>query len=485
VKVSFVRTLIVTAVVLSFAFGPTVAIELPAGEKPSSAPLLKISFIISEPCSLIAFMDILSHRHNTTSWVKNWYVKKRAPSGANDDQAMINLYQNVMDGDTNHAEFVDEIGRKLDLDQKVLCLASDCQTLPQLLTKIQLVVDDQQYQDIKKVLEYFAPVYQELLWQPRLATLEKQLEEHRKQAIRCKMSEHLVAVQSFMKAPWVSGLPLTVVLVPLPFSDIKHTHGESMGLVQIVELRPTGHFEKSADVVFHEACHALWFSKKDMAAADKQFATASGETLPLTELYEGMATALAQGCFALDAFGKTSNKWYGDTTINLYAHKVFPLYAEYLKAARPIDSEFGRRATEIFFKQFPDADRDIRLTSEYLVLAEQIPDLTKFKAEIYKALPRTRGCSICTPIDAAESIKTFENFQRPNVCVLASSGSLEKLASLGVTTAQIEQLRSASMPATLEINKKRILFCLADAPAKQQKLLFACLKKNKWPLPLK
>jgi hypothetical protein len=415
--------------------------------------------------------------------VYDWYKSKRTAPDFAQDQAMIILYKGVMDKDLRNIEFTDETGRKLDLDQEVLCLAADSDSLPVLLSKIKSVVDAKSYDAVEKSLQYFAPIYDQMVWQPRLAALETQLAEHNQQAISSKMVEMLREVQSFMKAPWVSGTPFKIVLVPLPING-QHKHGESIGRVQIVELRPEDTFAKSADVVFHEACHALWFSKKDKAEADKQFITAGGETVPLTEIYESMATAFAQGCFSQQAFGKTSRVWYRDKYIDEYSHKVVKLYAEYLNAGRPIDKDFCRRAADIFFQLYPDANRNIQLISEFLILADQIGDIEVLKKEIYRAVPRNRGCSICVPINASESLKTYKEFERPHVAVLIKKEALAEIVVLGVTASQIEALKSTVVPTTINVDHKMILFCIADTAAAQQKLLLQCLKKTKWPRPL-
>ena len=271
------------------------------------------------------------------------------------------------------------------------------------------------------------------------------------------------------------------VLLPLPIQH-KSTHGESMGSIQTVELLPDSKFSKAADVVFHEDCHALWFSKKDMASVQKEFAIPDLGTLPLTELYEGMATALGQGWFATEAFGHAAKYWYSDKMIDSYSHAVFPLYASYLKEGRPMDSEFARQATMIYFKKFPDAARDISLTSDYLVLSERIPDLKKFKDDLNKSLPRLRESNICSPIDSVESIKVLGESTAEHAAVLVAPASLAKLSALGLSSTQIDSVRSDMAKAvTLKVGKKEMLFCIADTPERQQELLFAVLKKSKWP----
>src|SRR6185503_17170638 len=119
----------------------------------------------------------------------------------------------------------------------------------------------------------------------------------------------------------------TVVLVPLPKPEnIKHpgTHGESLGKVQLVELLPGSNFKNDADVVFHEACHALWHTRKDLDLVRNDFEKIGGY-VAYAELDEGMATALGQGWFAKMAFGKTPRSWYSDPITNGYSHALYPI----------------------------------------------------------------------------------------------------------------------------------------------------------------
>jgi hypothetical protein len=147
-----------------------------------------------------------------------------------------------------------------------------------------------------------------------------------------------------------------------------------------------------------------------------------------------------------------------------------------------MDSEFARRATMIYFKQFPEAGRNISLTSDYLVLADLIPDFDKFKADLNKSLPRLRESVICSPIDSAESLKSFNETTANHLGVLIAPTSLAKLTALGLSPAQIDSLnRNTAKPVTLRVGAKDLLFCVADTPERQQELLFALLKKSKWP----
>jgi len=468
--------------IFSAAFSSAFAAAFDSSPAASGRKELKINFVISEPCSLLAFLDALSERRHTTFWIKDWYWKKRDAGAREQDRAVVAEYKMLMEQDSSTYSFADESGRNLDLDQKMLALAAECTDLDAFLARAKGNLQEKDFDSLQHVLRYFAPLYHDIYWLPQLPTLERQLNQFREQAAHTKMPECLAAVKHFMKAPWPDDLPFVIVLVPLPVQG-KGTHGESMGRVQVVELLPDSPFRKDADVVFHEACHALWFSKKDLAAADKMFVTADGRKLPLTELYEGMATALGQGCFATEAFAATPKSWYADATINRYAHEVFPLYADYLNSEKEIDAAFCRKAAERYFRLFPGNDLPIKETEAYLILADNISDLPRFKAAVYKAMPRLREMSISAPLDDPATVRSFKSYRDSDgkhMAVLTSSENLYKLVELDVTMDQIEVLSHKPGAMNLKVGGKEILFCIAADPANQEKLFFDCLKKSRW-----
>ena len=57
---------------------------------------------------------------------------------------------------------------------------------------------------------------------------------------------------------------------------------------------------------------------------------------------EALATAIGSGWVYKKAYaGKDERQtWYADSTIDAFAHKIFPLVSEYLEQNRPIDLAF-------------------------------------------------------------------------------------------------------------------------------------------------
>lgn len=446
---------------------------------------LKINFVISEPCSLVTFLDTLSAGPHTTSWFADWFLKKRKAEVKDDvfekDQGMVKAYGSLMEDTPNSYEFKDKAGvRGLNLNQEIITLAAECSSLPELFDKLNGKVKEQDLQTLKKVLEYFAPIYHSVVYEPRLASLKQQLAEFEKGTASSKMIERLAAVQQFMKSPWNREIPFTIVLLPLPEGG-HSTHGESLGVVQVVELMPKMQFKDHADVVFHEACHALWGVKTDLDQVKSSFDGLDGGKTAYSELNEGMATALGQGWFTKEAFGKSSKNWYNDEIISGYAHVLMPVLVDYLNINKPIDGEFALRATEAFNNRFVNVESTIKNTGSFCVVAKSIDDPSKFRASLWALLPRLHSYSASEPLTSPESIKSFKEDNSEHKAFLLSANDLHQMRNFGFSDDQIDFLRAhRQKPTTIKAGNSDVLFCIADTPTKQQAMLMSELSKKQW-----
>jgi hypothetical protein len=315
--------------------------------------LIQLNLVISKPCGLVNFINILAEMPHVTTWVKDWYFRQSF-EGREQDKVLISEYQQVMvDTGPSHC---DEIGTCLNFNEKAMSIAADCKTIDELLLKIKGVLEIEKYNRLKRIIDYFEPIYERLVWEPRLEELQRQVEKAHTLALQSRLNERLGSVRKFMRAPWVPGLPITVCFLPLPLPDIDdpRIHGQCLGRVQLIELMP-GKKSKQAqlDVVFHEACHALWETRSDKETTVKADFEKVDGAFAYAELNEGMATALGQGWFYKLAFGKGKRKWYLDAIIDRYAKALYALIIEYVEGGKEMDEEFALRATKIFKKRFP------------------------------------------------------------------------------------------------------------------------------------
>lgn len=441
----------------------------------------EIVFVISEPCSLVRFVDTISDRDHTTTWLRDWYFEQVGDK-ASEEKASLAKFKLSMEQMDQRYKFRDSTGNKKNTSQYLASLAAKCSSLEEFLKSLQNVFSDADYSVLADTYMRLDPIYQKLVWRPRLSQLQKQLDEFGRESQNTNLANLLVKVQAFMQSPWASSTPFTVVLVPLPETDKKNTHGESIGNVQIVELLSSHQFKDQADVVFHEACHALWHSKKNLDKVQKEF-DKDGALLAYSELNEGLATALGQGWFNQEAFGAAPDKsWYMDDIINSYAHGLLPLVSEYLKNNKTLDSEFARRAAAIFKERFPKTSNATKLTSSLMVFVDDASaNSAELKRQLLSRLPRMHSLGISTPINYASLLKG--KMKTDKTLVLMSPNKLSKLQKAGLTAKEIELLsKNQSSAVALKVKDRDLIFVLGNDFLQQEKLLLSILDNGEWPV---
>jgi hypothetical protein len=449
----------------------------------STTDRLQMRFVLSEPCSLWNFIEIIAKRPNRTEWLRDWYITQCQSFPDRDDSELLGKINDLLDGRKKAYKFVEPTGRNIGLDDEIALLSADCADLNQLLEKLKPIVEPEDFRTLEQSLKRYEEPYHKLVWLPRLDTLKQQLSEYQSGAKNAKVEERLTAVQRFLNAPWVAGLPFKVVLIPLPVQH-KGTHGRSLGAVQNIELLPASVFHDKIDVVFHEACHALWFSNPNFESEEKLFQEPGLGSVPKTELYESMATTLGEGWFMEEAFGKTPKNWYHDQIINSYSHKLLPLYSAYLKEGRQLDAAFCAKSTRIYFENFSYADKDIRQTSLFLVLADGNFVAKTLDSQMRTALPRLREYQSVS-IDQSDARKIFDDSDASRAAVLVSTVNLSKLASFGFSSEQIVLLKTVSAkskkPKIMRVGNKNVLVCVGDSVEERERILFDCMKNKRWP----
>lgn len=441
---------------------------------------IQVELLISEPCSLMTFMDSISERHHTTTWVKKWYAKIRGQKLA-DDKEFINEYQNLMNATANKS-YKDETGRDQDLDQYVICLASQCKSVHEFTEILKQKLEKEQFEKLKIVIEHFAPLYHELLWQPRLPEFQKQLAAAQDSLTSTKISQRLQQVQHFMGAKWPAGVKCTVVLIPLPkfgFGRIS-TSGENLGRVQTVEVLPGKKTKIDLDVIFHEACHALWHTSPTQHLIAQECAKQVNGSEAYNELNEGMATALGQGWFSQQAYGKVQKNWYVDEVTDKYARALYPLICEYMDNGKQIDSEFAKRASEIFGQKFAKAISSRQFMTTFEVYCDKLDNSTALSKSVQTALPRLHSFSISCPLDNPQSLSAFQSSTAKQMAIMLPAEKLNSMLEWGFSAEQIERLKTANGPMILQSGGRKILFCIAPIPEKQIEMLFNALQKQNW-----
>ncbi len=443
----------------------------------TSSSLVQLNLLISEPCSLMRFMDCISERHHTTSWVKTWYKKARGEKAAA-DKKFISDYQNLMQSTANKV-YRDETGREQDLDQYILCLASQSKNIPDFVSKVKKELEEKQFEKLKAVIEHFSPIYHEMLWLPRLPELQKQLATAQESVVSTQLTERLQKVQHFMNANWPSGISCNVVLIPLPEFKLEHknTSGENLGRIQIVEVLPGEKLKINLDVVFHECCHALWHTSRAQDSTNKEFQKHPNGFEAFSELNEGMATALGQGWFSKQAYGKVQKNWYVDEVVDKYAHALYPPITKYMNSDKVIDAEFARLATEIFSKKLKNTVNSRQLITAFDVYCDKLDSSAELRKSIQTAIPRLHSFSLSCPLDNPQSLEAYRNSASRLMAFLVPQDKVSSLRSWGFSATEIDNVISSKGLTVVQKGDRKILFCVAPTSQQQTELLVKALQK--------
>lgn len=469
---------------LFFIFSFVLA-TLPCASEAKSKPVpLEVRFILSEPCGLVVFVETLAGRPHCTQWLSKWYFDQSKETIQ--DKNICASYSKLLSDLDNKYGARDSIGRCMDLSQRIKSLAISCQSLDELLAKLKIFLEPNEYDQFAKTYKYFQNIYHDKIWQPRLERLEAQLADFKNNAEKYRMIDKLEQVAKLFNARWPAKTSFDVALIPLP--DVKQTssHGESIGKTQIVELLNTSDFTDQGETVFHELCHAIWERNKISKKIQRDFDKYNFDR-DYQVMNESLATALAQGLFHDKTFpqSKSSEVWYGNEIIDKFAHGLYPLINEYLENSRSLDSEFSRCADFIYLKRFPKPSRMISKCQAIHICADinEKDSIAEFSDEILARLPnirRLQGSALNIEDFSKRLTCEFGEFRR---IVLLSDLDIEKLN--GLSKANFVFLKKRKCPViVLSERGSEIIFCFGKDLDTQKKLALDLLNNDSWPEPL-
>lgn len=441
---------------------------------------LEVRFVLSEPCGLSVFVETLAHLPHNTEWLIEWHFKRSKTK--DQDKKICEDFSKFFERVDSKYRFKDNVGREMELAQKLSCVATECTTLDELYARLKPLLQEEDLRVVKDTYEYFAPYYHDHIWLPRLARLKEQRNEFERSAAECRMTEKLEHVRSFFATDWPADIPFTICLVPLPDEKKLGSHGESIGTIQILELYPDYTYPMQSATVFHELCHAMWERSTKIKMLEDAFAKTGGSRA-FDELNESLATAIGSGWFGPSSFPneKRSNRWYDNKVINSFAQGLSPITSDYLNHKRSIDLDFVKNAIRIFKEKCPSAYREITSCHAIHLLIhtatnEQLSDLPM---KIRKLLPNLRKLSgttlgdgsLLNPQNISSEFKNIVLISPLNVDDVSILSSREK--------ARLKRISPGI--ASVKRDDNEILFCVADKFDHQEKLVVQMLKKKTWP----
>jgi hypothetical protein len=216
-----------------------------------------------------------------------------------------------------------------------------------------------------KVLRYFEPIYDSLIWKKHQKELLAHKIQLEKMAKKIDLNQMFAQADQFYRANWPQEAPFLIGLYAVPFlKDFKNsTNSASNGMVEehgVLVGQKSDDLASSFGVIFHELCHSLFDAQSvefqnEFEKYFKENPSPYGKSA-LFWINETLATALGNGWAYERAEGKLdTTSWYNQETIDGFSHAIYDLTKKYVSSSKPMDQEFVNQAIALFAERFPDS----------------------------------------------------------------------------------------------------------------------------------
>lgn len=267
------------------------------------------------------------------------------------------------------------------------------------------------------------PYYDRVVWRKSEKAVKEQIAGFTKYAD--KANELFRSFRTFYRSSWPDNIPFDVAVFPVPARQGNTTATPHANSLCVSVLTGQKDLAGTMGVTMHEICHVLY----DEQTNDVQFelddvftkSKSAFAAIAYSFFDEALATALGNGWAYQQFSGKAdTTAWYNNEYIDGFAHALYPLVSEYLKAQQPIDSIFVERAIELFGKAYPRALADYSIILNNMVLysdSEGRNEREAVKNTLGKYFQSSRY-SLSSPILHEYSIEYIKNSKSPQLIVI-------------------------------------------------------------------
>lgn len=227
--------------------------------------------------------------------------------------------------------------------------------------------------DLGECISEFAPIYNELIYNPNKEKFEKQLDEIQKYSNDHKIENYFKTGLVFYNSSWDNSIPFVAAFYPLPNSKGFTASAFCNNFVSAIQTDLKSHKDLFS-VMMHETYHIIYDEqslevKKEIDTYFKtNKSTCSNYAYQL--LNEVLATVLGNGYVYAELEGKVdSGDWYSNKYINLMAKQIYPLAKEYIDQKKPIDKNFIDSYIQLYETNFPDWINELNniMTYRYVI----------------------------------------------------------------------------------------------------------------------
>lgn len=397
----------------------------------------KVEFVANKIHSLIVFVEAVSGSQRQPPSLKQLFDKSRFNNKTS--EKMIAQYQDLRPVFERFMRFEDvPTDRTSGVNVKSLIFTQSAysENIHDFQNRVMGLMQPKQLSEFRKILEYFAPIHEALLWNPYSKELEKKTAFFEQKSKEWKLDDMFNRAKHFYNSEWPDNQKFRISLFPIP-PDARQSTAASYGAFESVgviigEKDDEGRFS----VIFHELCHSLYDAQsvEFQRNLSRWFHESKSPYAKLAQgwMNEVFATILGNGWAYSKIKGELDKSdWYNDSVIDSFSKALYPQVLKYLDSRKTIDEKLIATAISIFQKNFPDAIREFEPLLAHLILVTDgsFGSSRPFSQKLRDSY-RIRGMNSSSPISHAETLATIKDETNSTVFIVATWKNMKQFESL-------------------------------------------------------
>ena len=230
--------------------------------------------------------------------------------------------------------------------------AKSLEELREMVFMHKTAIDKDKLREYFKLLKYFLPIYDELIWKKNYKKLISKAADIKELMIKSKYDLLIKRAARFygLKSTQIETIYLSLYPIPSGNNTLAFMLGDVESIGVLTNKKKSNVMWLLSATVFHEIVHVFYDKqKKKIASYFKNYKRKS--TKKVEKIFnESMATSIGAGW----AFYKVSNglvangAWYNNKEYNRFAKIIYPTVSEYLDNNKTMDREFFSKIINLY-----------------------------------------------------------------------------------------------------------------------------------------
>lgn len=233
-------------------------------------------------------------------------------------------------------------------------------------------------------LSEFAPIYNDLIYNPNKELFEKQLLDISNYSNEKRIEDFFNDGLVFYNANWDKSIPFEIAFYPLPNSQGFTAQAFYNNFISAIQTN-LNDYKDLFSVMLHEIFHIIYDEQSLEVKSNIhnyfQENKSKSSNYSYLILNEVLATALGNGYVYAQLTGHLDTiDWYNNKFINQLSKKMYPLTSEYIEQKKPIDERFISSYIKIYDDNFSNWINELENIMTYrYVLSEKEEDFNSIR----------------------------------------------------------------------------------------------------------